>query len=392
MRKVILKKREDRRVRSGHLWIYSNEIDTNIHALSEFTPGECVNIANAQGEILGSGYINPHALLAIRLYAYEPNVIFDENLIRPRLQTALSARIAYFSAPFYRICFAEGDFLPGIIIDRFDDLIVLQLTTQGAWRIKEQIIALIIELLQPQGILLKNEQPHLTTEGLEPSTTVVYGHVPEEVLLYENNIPFYAPLHSGQKTGWFYDQRNNRSRLQHFVKGKNVLDVFSYLGSFGIYAGVYGAASVTFIESSKLASAYISRNLEVNNLLASAQIITEDAFVALKNLKNQRQQFDVIIVDPPAFIKRKKDHEEGFLAYQRINELALSCLKEQGVLVSSSCSMHLSEVDLKTALIKANKNRSQLSIFDVGYQAPDHPWHLLIPETLYLKALFIYKN
>jgi 23S rRNA (cytosine1962-C5)-methyltransferase len=216
--------------------------------------------------------------------------------------------------------------------------------------------------------------------------------VPDTILIFENNIPFHVPLFNGQKTGWFYDQRNNRKRLESFVKGKTVLDIFAYLGSFGIYAGVYGATSVSFIESSKPACDYIQKNITENKLDDRATIICEDAFTALKNLKDAGQQFDVVLVDPPAFIKRKKDMDEGFLAYQRINELALACLKDQGILVSSSCSMHLSSEDLNRALIKANKNRFQLNTLDLAFQAPDHPWHPMIPETLYLKSYFMLKR
>ncbi len=391
MRKIYLSKNEDRRVKMGHLWIFSNEIDNLKTPLKEFKLGECVSVFGAQGSVLGSGYINPHTLLSLRLYSNMPDVAFDAALIKERLQAALNLRQTFFSAPYYRLCFGEGDLLPGIIIDRFNDILVLQLTTQGAWQVQESVVQALVELLNPRGILLKNEQQSLVLEGLEPCTKTVYGEVPDTVLIFENNIPFHVPLLNGQKTGWFYDQRNNRKRLKSFVKGKTVLDIFAYLGSFGIYAGVYGAASISFIESSKPACEYIQKNIAENKLDDRATIICEDAFTALKNLKDKGQQFDVVLVDPPAFIKRKKDMDEGFLAYQRINELALACLKDQGIFVSSSCSMHLSSEDLNKALIKANKNKFQLNTLDLAFQAPDHPWHPMIPETLYLKSYFMRK-
>jgi 23S rRNA (cytosine1962-C5)-methyltransferase len=391
LKKVYLKKNEERRVKSGHPWIFSNEIDTDQSPLQTFSPGEAVTVLSAKDEVLGSGYLNPHTLLSVRLYSSKANIPFDADLIKTRLENALALRNHYFTAPYYRLCFGEGDLLPGIIIDRFKDILVVQLTTQGAWLVREILISVLIDLLKPQGIFLKNDQQNLALEGLTPATEILYGQVPESLLIFENDIPFHVPLQHGQKTGWFYDQRNNRTRLAPLVKNKTVLDVFAYLGSFGIYAGVYGAKSIHFIESSKFACDYIQKNLQENNLTDKAEIIAEDAFDALKNLKSQGQQFDVVLVDPPAFIKRKKDMDQGFLAYQRINELALACVKGQGMLVSSSCSMHLSAADLQKALLKANKQRAVLKVLDLAYQAPDHPWHLAILETLYLKTFFLQK-
>lgn len=392
MQKIYLKSQEERRIKSGHLWVYSNEIDTKAHALTGFLPGQCVTLVSARDEILGSGYVNPHTLLAVRLYSNRGDVAFDAKLIYQRLVSALSLRQAYFSAPYYRLCFSEGDFLPGVIIDRFNDVLVLQLTTQGAWQAKALIVEVLVDLIKPKGILLKNEQQSLQLEGLTPCTEVLYGVVPDELLIYENDISFYVPLQHGQKTGWFFDQRANRARLKNFVKDKRVLDVFAYLGSFGIYAGVYGASHITFIESSKFACDYIAKNLATHHLEAKADIIISDAFEALKKLKAEGKTFDVVLVDPPAFIKRKKDVSEGFLAYQRINELALACLHDQGFFVSSSCSMHLSASDLVAAVTKANKRRSSLKVIDLAYQDSDHPWHPLIPETQYLKSIFLTKN
>ena len=392
LKSLYLKASEDRRIKQGHLWVFSNEIDTKRSPLKEFSAGENVSLFNNRGAALGSAYINPNTLLCARIYSHKADVSFDADLIRTRLTAALALREHYFQAPYYRLCFGEGDLLPGIIIDRFNDILVLQLTTQGAWQVLPHLKEILLALLQPRGIFLKNEQASLELEGLAPSVQILSGEVPEELLIYEAEIPFYIPLHGGQKTGWFFDQRHNRAQLQNLVRGKTVLDVFAYLGSFGIYAGVYGASAVSFIESSSTACEYIAKNVAVNQLTHATNIINEDAFTALKHLRDQGQKFDVVMVDPPAFIKRKKDVQEGLLAYQRINALALSCLKDEGILVSSSCSMHCSLEDLRRTLSHAAKNQCQLSSLGIGYQAADHPSHLLMPETLYLKTLFSKKS
>lgn len=391
LKKIYLKKNEERRVKQGHPWVFSNEIDTAKSPFKDFMPGECVSIFSARNEALGSGYINPHTLLSIRIYSNQTDNPLTQDMLSSRLEAALALRTIYFDKPYYRLCFGEADLLPGIIIDRFNDILVLQLTTQGAWQLKDALKDALIALLDPKGILLKNEQANLALEGLTPSTEIIHGDVPQEILIEENGVLFHVPIAGGQKTGWFYDQRNNRLQLKNFVKGKSVLDVFAYLGSFGIYAGHYGAASVSFIESSKFACDYIQKNIAANNFSATTDVINEDAFTALKTFKDQGKQFDVVLVDPPAFIKRKKDFAEGFLAYQRINDLALACLKDQGILVSSSCSMHLSAGDLEAAIVKGNKQRAALKILNMAYQAPDHPWHPAIPETLYLKSIFLNK-
>lgn len=393
LKSLFLKRDEDRRIRSGHPWVFSNEVDVMRSPLKSFDAGECVNVVNARDEILACAYINPQTLLAARVYAYKShNTLFDRTLIKARLIRALNLRSTYFSKPFYRLCFAEGDYLPGIVIDRFNDTFVVQLNTQGAWRVKSELTEALIELFQPRGILLKNDQSSLALEGLTPCIEILHGQVDDEVLIEENDVSFYTPIHQGQKTGWFFDQRYNRAYLQHFVKDKTVLDVFAYLGSFGICAGAYGAKSVSFIETSKFSCDYIAKNLAKNNLSAKSEIINEDAFVALKALKDAGRKFDVVMIDPPAFIKRKKDAKEGFLAYQRINELALACLSDNGILVSSSCSMHLSSDDLRDAIIKANKGRFYLSTLNLNFQGPDHPWLPCVPETLYLKTFFIQKS
>lgn len=386
MKTLTLKPREERRILGGHPWIFSNEIDTKATPLKSFDKGECVNVKNSQGRTLGSAYVNPNTLLCGRLYSRIENQPLDQSFIKEKIMQALALRERFYQTPYYRLFFGDGDFLSGLIIDRFGEYFILQFTTAGIDRIKDLIIEVLIELFQPCGILLRHDIAYRELEGLPLAVTTAYGTIPEEVEILENNIPFIVPLLKGQKTGWFYDQRNTRAKLAKYVKGMRVLDMFSYLGSFAIHAGMYGAESITAVDSSGFACDYIAKNAARNQLQDKTTIIEDDAFEALKSLQNLKQ-FDVVLVDPPAFIKRHKDFQQGFRAYQRINQFALDCLKPGGILMSSSCSMHLKDEDLKKALnAAACSAKAQLQIIDYGREAEDHPEHPAIPETHYLKT------
>ena len=207
--------------------------------------------------------------------------------------------------------------------------------------------------------------------------------------LEENGVKFEVPLMTGQKTGWFYDQRMNRERLRHYVRGAKVLDVFSYLGAFGVQAACAGAESVVCVDSSQKTPEWISRNAELNGVADKVSVQRDDAFEVLRRLRAERQRFDVVILDPPAFIKRKKDAKEGTLAYQRLNQMAMQVLAKDGILVSCSCSYHLHRDSLREILLKSSRHLDRfLEITEEGHQAPDHPMHPAIPETGYLKAFF----
>ena len=392
MKTLTLKKNQERRILSGHPWIFSNEIDVAKSPLSNFSAGEAVHVVNASGLFLGSAYLNPKTLLAGRLYSRQDHQALDADFFKLRLLEALSLREQLIPEPFYRLVFGEGDGLPGLIIDRFGDYFVVQITTAGMERVKSVLIDVLVELFQPKGILLRNDHSYRETEGLPSSVEVAYGTVPESTLIIENGLRFEVPLLQGQKTGWFYDQRNNRARLKPYVKGARVLDVFSYLGSFAVHACQYGAASVTCVDSSKFACEQTLKNAELNGFKNKVTVRCEDAFDALKVLQKEAK-FDVVLIDPPAFIKKKKDFQAGCRAYQKLNQLALSCLKPGGILFTSSCSMHLVDTDLQNILnAAASTNRTSLQVLDYGPQAEDHPMHVAIPETHYLKTFVCRKT
>jgi len=383
---IRLKRSEERRLLSGHLWIYSNEVNTSLTPLKEFAPGQQARIEAANGKLLGIAYINPRSLICGRLISRTEQLL-DRPLLHRRINQALQLRDTLYPAPYYRLVYGESDLLPGLVVDRFGDHLAVQLNTAGMQALQEDILDTLVELLAPQSILLRNDSSMRNLEGLESFVEPGYGTPPREVSLEENGAQMTAPLYDGQKTGWFYDQRPNRARLKHYVKNRRVLDVFSYVGSFAVQAAVFGASQVVALDVSASALEIATRNADLNGVGDSFSTRAGDAFGLLREMRDAGEKFDVIIVDPPAFIKRKKDHKEGLAAYHRVNELAMKLLPDNGFLVSASCSMHLQRDELLQVLRSCGQRLNRhVQILEEGSQGPDHPVHPAIPETRYLKT------
>ncbi len=392
LKKLFIKKNEERRIRAGHPWIFSNEIDTKLTPLKNFIAGELVNVMSHDQTALGTAFINPHSLITGRLFSREKNATLDHTFFIDKIRAALALRERLFPRPFYRLIFGESDALPGLICDRYDRHLVLQINTAGMQAVAPTLIEAFLAVLpNTESILFRNDSPIRTMEQLPIEVTPAFGTPPEKITLEENNCLFIAPLASGQKTGWFYDHRLNRKRLSPYVKGKRVLDVFSYLGAFGIQAACAGAHEVVCIDASPLSKNAITENAALNQLTDKVNTITDDAFVALQKLADNQEKFDVIILDPPAFVKKQKDLQVGLAGYQRINMAALHCLSSNGFLVSCSCSMQVSPSDLLMCARKAGQKTGRwLQLIERGHQAPDHPVHPMIPETDYLKMLVLH--
>ena len=392
MKTVFLKKGEDRRLRIGHLWVFSNEIDAGRSPLSSFAPGESVLVADAGGRPLGTGYINPASLIAVRLVSRKADEPLDADLLRRRLADALALRQRMFDRPFYRLCHGEGDFLPGLIADRHGDHIVCQITTAGMDAHTEELTAILDELLHPTSIVLDNDVASRDLEGLERFKRVALGQAPEEAQVEENGMTYAIPLLGGQKTGWFYDQRLNRAALTPFVKaqpGCHVLDAFCYAGGFGALAASNGAGKVTFMDASAQALSYARRNAE--QFGTEAETLQGDALTLLADLRREGRTFDIVCLDPPAFIKRKKDTRQGLEAYQRVNELGLDLVRPGGMLMTCSCSHHLEADALRNMVTRAaGKRRRFARLLRQGLQGPDHPIHPAMPETAYLKTFLFH--
>jgi len=384
-----LRKDEDRRLRAGHLWVYSNEVDVAATPLRDFQPGQPVMIQSSNGKPIGAGYINPNVLLCARLVSRDLGHPLSPSLLVHRLNVALSLRERLYDRPFYRLVYGEGDGLPGLIVDRYGEVCVAQLTTAGMDRWQDAVLAALDKVLKPAAVLWRNDTPMRELEGLERTVADAAGPVPDFVEIEEDGLRFQVAPRTGQKTGWFYDQRDNRSRLDRYVRDRRVLDVFSYTGAWGIRAAARGAREVLCVDSSAPALELAARNAALNGVGDRVRIQQGDAFEVLKSLREARERFDVVIVDPPAFIKRRKDTKEGTLAYRRLNEMAMQVLERDGILVSCSCSQLLSrEVLVQTLLQGARHLDRNLVILEQGRAGPDHPVHPAIPETDYLKAVF----
>lgn len=381
-----LKAHEERRLRAGHLWAYSNEIDTAATPLKGLSPGSLCRLEDSRGKALGVGYVHPNVLLSVRLLTGKADAIIDRAWFERRLRQALALRERVYPGPHYRLVFGESDGLPGLVIDRYGDFLSVQLSTAGMDALKEPLLEALQAVLKPRGILFRNDNAMRQTEGL-PSENVVWGEVPDEVELLESGVSLLAPLASGQKTGFFYDQHANRDRVLPYVKGARLLDVFSYVGAWAARAAAGGAASVACIDSSELALSYAARNIAAQG--AKPETLRGDALDVLKQLRAEGRQFDVVVVDPPALIKRKKDEEAGQAHYGALNRAAMQLLAADGVLVSCSCSHHLSEEQLQRILLRESRQVGRrLQILERGGQGADHPVHPAIPETQYLKAVY----
>jgi 23S rRNA (cytosine1962-C5)-methyltransferase len=384
-----LLKQHDRRLRAGHMWVFSNEVDTRATPLTSLEPGQPVRIEDSHGHTLGSAYANPHALICARLVSRNPKYHLDRSLIVHRLNVALALRARWYPAPYYRLVFGESDGLPGLVVDRYGDYLVAQITTAGMERLKDEVVDALLKVLRPAGILLRNDSGARALEQLESYVAVVHGAVPERVAVEEHGASFEVAPATGQKTGWFFDQYSNRQQLAHYVRDARVLDLFSYVGAWGVRAATAGAKEVLCGDSSANALEAVQANAERNGVGALVRTHKDDAFELLRQLRAEREHFDVVIVDPPAFIKRKKDAGEGLKAYHRLNQMALQVLGKDGVLVSCSCSYHLQRDKLLEVMQGAARHIDRfMQIVEQGHQAPDHPVHPAIPETEYLKAFF----
>jgi 23S rRNA (cytosine1962-C5)-methyltransferase len=385
-----LKRNEDRRLHAGHLWIFSNEVETQQTPLTKFKPGELVRVLAHNDRALGLAYVNPKSLIAARLL--ETWKIPDAAWLAARMRTALALRETLYSKPYYRLIYGESDGLPGLVVDRYGSACVAQIGTAGMEQLKGPIQAALRQVLGCEALLFKNDSSAREMEGLASYVETAGGNFDEPTTVIEDGLEFRAPLAQGQKTGWFFDQAANRRALVKYVrKGARALDVFSYVGAWGVRAARSGAREVLCVDSSAAALDLAGTNAARNG----ANLVTRkgDAFDVLEDLAKQGAKYDVVILDPPAFAKRKKDLPKALAAYKRLNQLGLQLMANDGILVSCSCSFHVSAEDLQDAIAKAARGAEKhVQILEMGGQGPDHPVHPAIPETRYLKAYFCRVN
>lgn len=391
---LLLRKDQERRLLAGHCWIYSNEVDTVSTPLKDLEAGQPVEILSAAGRWIGHGYANPHSLICARLVSRDRSRPLTPALWVARLHQALVLRERLYERPYYRLVFGEGDGLPGLVVDRYGDLLGVQISTAGIERARAEILAALEQVVRPRAMVLRNDTGVRALEGLEQGVETVLGDPGDAITLTEGGpggtLEFLVSPLSGQKTGWFYDQAENRARLGRFGVSDRVLDVCSYIGAWGLRAAALGARQVTCVDSSAAALERVAENAARNRLGERIHTLPGDAFEILRQLKEQGRRFDTLLLDPPAFIKRRRDEKEGTQAYARLNRLALELIEPGGLLVTSSCSFHLSrDAFLRTVQGAARRAGVALQLLEVGQQGPDHPVHPAIPETAYLKTLYL---
>ena len=380
-----LKKREQRRVVAGHDWIFSNEVDTATTPLKGVEPGAPVVVESANGTFMGHAYVNPHSLIALRITSRRANKPFSSDILRERLRIALSLRQRRYPAPYYRWVHSEGDALPGLIVDRYDSVCVVQITTAGMEVFRDDIVEHIAALIECSAILLRNDSPVRELEHLPLYREWQLGDAVENLNVIENGLNFEVPAEISQKTGWFYDHRESRAALAPWVKNCRVLDVYTYLGGFALNAAQAGAQEVIAIDASEAATRAATKNAARNGFAEKFTAICGDGVETMRSLFAADERFDVVVLDPPAFIKRRKDRDAGARHYGLNNRLAMRLLKPGGILLTASCSQALSDKEL-VQLVRQNAPPKSLGVqvLQPLSQAADHPVHIAMPETHYL--------
>jgi 23S rRNA (cytosine1962-C5)-methyltransferase len=381
---ITLKPREGRKARLGSPWIFSNEIvmDTAAKALP---PGALVHVKHDDGQDAGTGYFNSKSLIAVRLLARENGAAIDATFFTGRLKRAVALRDMLYDKPFYRLVHAEGDGLPGLTIDRFGDVVVVQVTTAGMEALMTPLKMALESVLAPTGIILRNDTSSRALEGLESYVRAEKGEM-GRIAVEENGARYFADLGQGQKTGWYYDQRDNRAFIAGIAKGKSVLDAYSYTGGFGILAAKSGATETVCLDSSAPALKLAEDSAAANKVSISA--VRADVFEELERLAAQKEVFDIVVADPPPFVKSKKDLEPGAKAYRKLARLAAAVTKPGGTLLLASCS-HNIPTDRFAAECAAGITRGgrKASLIRGAGAGPDHPVHPMLPESAYLKSL-----
>ena len=379
----------DKRAMLGHPWIFSNELVMD-GAAKSLLPGQIVTLVRADGRPLGAAFFNAHSLIAARLLTRDADRPIDEVFLQRRLERALKLRERLIGAPYYRLIHAEADGIPGCIIDRFGDVVVVEPNTAGAEALIEPLVAALDRLLKPRAIVVSGDGPARTLEGLAPVHRMAKGTLDGALEIEEHGARFLADLAEGQKTGWFYDQRDNRVLAARFVQDADVLDLYSYSGGFGIQAARHGAKSVLSVDRSQPALDLARRAAALNTVGDRLATEAAEAFEFLESAGEQHRTFDVVMADPPAFVKSKKDFHQGARAYRKLARLAASRVRSGGFLFLASCSYNMPAEEFRTQVARGlhEAGRSGRILHATG-AAPDHPVHPMLPESAYLKALLL---
>lgn len=386
---LVLKKAEDKRLRAGHLWVFSNEVDVRRSPLQAFEPGQAADVIDATGRAVGTALVSPNSLICARLISRRPGVVADEDWFAARFEQALALRQTWSAEPCYRLVFGESDGLPGLVIDRFGDYLVGQANTVGMDRLRPVIEQALRRVLDPSGLLWRNDAAVRELEGLPRIIEPGLGRLPGQLQVIEDGLRFAFEPMSAQKTGWYFDQRHNRQRVLPLLAGQGrVADMYAYHGAWGLGAAAWGAAEVVCVDSSQVAINAIRRNAQMNGLSDRVSAVQADAERWLTDRLAADERFDALIVDPPAFAPRARDVKPALSAYRRVNEKAMRLLRPGGLLVSCSCSAHVLEERFVDTLRQAARHIDrELQILMRLEQGADHPVLPAMPSTRYLKGV-----
>jgi 23S rRNA (cytosine1962-C5)-methyltransferase len=382
---VRFQKGRSRRFRAGHPWVFSNEIDMTAEAKA-LPPGTLVTLMDAGDEKLGVATFNPHSLIAARVLDRRAATVVDSGFLAGRLTSALKLRETLFPGPYYRLIHSEADLLPGLIVDRYGDVLSVQANTAGMEALTPLLLDALAQVLAPRAVVLRNDSPVRGLEGLAQEHRVALGELDGPVELVENGSRFLADLTGGQKTGWFYDQRDNRAFMASLAKGRRVLDVYTYAGGFAVQAAMAGASEVTAVDRSEHSLELAAGAARLNGV--ELRTARAEAFAEMARLDQANERFGVVIVDPPAFVKNRKDLQNGAKGYRKMARLAAALVEPGGFLFCASCSHHM-PAELFAEEIAHGLGQAKRSgrILRSAGAAPDHPLHPMLPESAYLKGL-----
>lgn len=374
---------KEKRVYAGHPWVFRSDI---ARVQGDFTPGDIVTVRTVKGQFLARAFYNPRSQIALRIMTLKEEAV-DRAFIFRRVHEAVAYRRTFADLRSCRVIFAESDRLPALIVDSFGDVLVLQCLALGMERFKQDAVDALAEELHPRGIWERNDVPVRRLEGLEMTTGLLYGEVPDRVEMTENGVRFLVDVKEGQKTGFFLDQKENRAAIAPFVRGMNVLDCFTHTGSFALHAGHYGAAKVTGVDISEYACRFAAENARLNGLEDRVSFIAANAFDLLSEQSRAGVQYDVVILDPPAFTKTRSAIAAATRGYKEINLRAMKMVRPGGYLITCSCSQHISpDAFLDIVRSAAHDARVQLRQIEYRTQGRDHPILPAAPETQYLKC------
>ena len=378
-----------KRVQLGHPWVYSNEVQMDATAKA-LPPGSPVRLVEASGKPIGIFTFNPHTLIAARMLSPDPAAVIDGDFLTERLRRAVELRDRLFARPYYRLVHAEADGLPGLIVDRYGDVVTVQANSAFMDQRMPDILAALDTVLAPRAVILRNDSNQRGLEGLAEETRLAKGELDGPIRLEENGVTFFADPLGGQKTGWFYDQRDNRAFIASLARGARAIDFYSYNGGFAVQCAVAGAESVIAVDRSQAALDNAGRAAEANGVADRFEARRADAFEEMERLGATGESFGVVIADPPAFVKSKKDLAAGTRAYRKMTRLAARITAPGGYLLCASCSHNVDPPTFAEQVARGLNDAGRTGrILRSAGAAPDHPVHPQLPESAYLKAIVL---